>query len=172
MILRGSAKRKNLALLGVSLDIFPKKQGLEGQGNRVFGKPCFCSVPNRGCFDENGENDEFAFYPLKTQASLFKHPKTTKIAGVTQAKAWFRKRLVCFSLRLFRFSRFLPICSDLRSLFLGIPRFVPICSVFFRFVLRTNQSKSGRPLSADPFCRFPTKPKGPKIENLKISLRD
>ena len=60
---------------------------------------------------------------------------------------------------LCRFPRFLPICFDLRSLFLGIRRFVPICSVFFdlfRFVFRTNQSKSGKPLSADPFCKSPT----------------
>ena len=58
-------------------------------------KPCFCPVPKRGCFDENGENDEFAFYPLKTRASLFRPPKTTKMAkmvGVTQAKASFRKK--------------------------------------------------------------------------------
>ena len=36
-----------------------------GGTNRVFGKPCFCPLPKRGRFDENGENDEFAFYPLK-----------------------------------------------------------------------------------------------------------
>ena len=48
----------------------------------------------RGHFAENGENDEFAFYPLKTRVSLLKPRKTTKMtkmAGVTQAKAWFRK---------------------------------------------------------------------------------
>ena len=47
--------------------------------------------------------------------------------------------------RLFRFPRFLPICCDLGSLFSG---FVPICSVFFRFVricFRTKQET--------PFCR-------------------
>ena len=54
---------------------------------------------------------------------------------------------------LFRFSRFLPICSGLPSLFSGIPRFVPVCSFLFRFVFRTNQNKSGNPLSADPFCK-------------------
>ena len=36
-----------------------------------------------------------------------------------------------------------------------MPRFVPICSDFFRFVFRTNQNKSGKPLSADPFCKSP-----------------
>ena len=54
-----------------------------------------------GRFDENGENDESAFYPLKTGASLHGPPKTTKVtkmAGVTQAKAWFGKSLVCSSL--------------------------------------------------------------------------
>ena len=62
-----------------------------GGTNRVFGKPCLCPCQNRGRFDENGENDEFAFYPLKTRASLLRPPKTpkmTKMAGVTQAKAW------------------------------------------------------------------------------------
>ena len=61
---------------------------------------------------------------------------------------------------------FVPICSDfpvlfrfvpnLRSLCLGMPRFVPICSVFFRFVFRTHQNKSRKPLSADPFAKSPT----------------
>ena len=35
-------------------------------------------MPERGRFDENGENDEFAFYPLKTRASLLRPPKTMK----------------------------------------------------------------------------------------------
>ena len=39
-----------------------------GGTNRVFGKPCFCSLLKRDRFDENGENDGFAFYPLKTRA--------------------------------------------------------------------------------------------------------
>ena len=63
---------------------------------------------------------------------------------------------------LFRFPLFLPICSDLRSLFSGIPRFesdlfrfAPISSDLFRFVFRTNQNKSGKPLSADPFGKSP-----------------
>ena len=42
---------------------------------------------------------------------------------------------------LFQFSRCLPICSGLH-LILGIPRLVPISSDLFRFVFRTNQSKS------------------------------
>ena len=63
---------------------------------------------------------------------------------------------------LFRFPRFLPICSDLRSLFSEIPRFVPIFSVFFRFApfssdlsdlfseqIRTNQ---GNPFLPTPFA--------------------
>ena len=63
-----------------------------GCTNHVLGKPCFCPLPKRGRFDENSENDEFAFYPLKTRVSLFRTSKTTimtKMAGVTQAKAWF-----------------------------------------------------------------------------------
>ena len=76
-----------------------------GRTNRVFGKPCFCPLPKRGRFDENGENDEFAFYPLKTRVWLLRPPKTTKMtkmAGVTQEKAWFRKGRVCSSLTISR----------------------------------------------------------------------
>ena len=36
-----------------------------GGTNGVFGKPCFCPLPKTGRLDENGENDEFAFYPQK-----------------------------------------------------------------------------------------------------------
>ena len=62
--------------------------------NRVF-VPC-----QKGHFDENGENDEFAVYPLKTRVWLLRPPKTTKMtkmAGVTQEKAWFWKGRVCSS---------------------------------------------------------------------------
>ena len=60
--------------------------------NRVF-------VPyQKGSFWRNGENDKFAFYPLKTRASLHRPLKTTKMAGVTQAKTWFRKSRACSSL--------------------------------------------------------------------------
>ena len=65
----------------------------------------FLSPAKRGRFDENGENDEFTFYPLKTGVSLLGPPKTTKMtkmAGVTQEKAWFRKNLVCSSLKIGR----------------------------------------------------------------------
>ena len=66
-----------------------------------------------------------------------------------------------------------PICSDLRSLFSSdlfpfaflfcgntpissdLFRFAPISSDLFRFVCRTIQNKSGKPLSADPFCKSP-----------------
>ena len=50
-----------------------------GGTNRAFGKPCFCPLPKMGRFDENGEDDEFAFYPLKRRASLLRPPKTTKM---------------------------------------------------------------------------------------------
>ena len=68
---------------------------------------------------------------------------------------------------LFRFPRFLPICSDLRSCCREYPallRFVPICSNLFRFVVRTNQNTSGKPLSADPFCRSPSLSKSKDIQ--------
>ena len=64
--------------------------------NRVF-VPC-----QKRLFDENGENDELAFYPLKRRASLIRPPKTTKMtkmACLTQAKAWFRKSRACSSVR-------------------------------------------------------------------------
>ena len=59
---------------------------------------------------------------------------------------------------LFRFPRFLPICSDFRSVFSGIPRFAPICSDLLRFLpiccfqkeqFRTNQ---GNPFLPTPFA--------------------
>ena len=77
---------------------------IRGSTNSVFGKPCFGPLPKRGCLDENGENDEFAFYPLNTRVWLLRPPKTTKMtkmAGVTQEKAWFRKGQVCSSLTYF-----------------------------------------------------------------------
>ena len=37
-------------------------------------------------------------------------------------------------------------------------RFAPFSSGLFRFVCRTNQNKSGKPLSADPFCKSPISP--------------
>ena len=51
-----------------------------------------------------------------------------------------------------------PICSDLRSLFSGIPRFVPICSDSLRFLPISFQNNSGKP--ADPFCKSPIKTGG------------
>ena len=84
-----------------------------GGTNRVG--PCLCFLLKRGCFDKNGEKDEFAFYPLKTTASLLRPPKTTKmtkIASVTQAKSWFRKSRVCSSLN--KTSLRGPKCKDLR----------------------------------------------------------
>ena len=73
----------------------PEKVGtLSGGTNRAFGKPWFCPLPKRGRFDENGENDESTFYPLKTRVSLLRPPKTTKMtkmAGVTQEKACLEK---------------------------------------------------------------------------------
>ena len=65
----------------------PQPEGADvhdrGGTSRVFGKPCFCPLPKRGCFDENGKSDEFTFYPLKTRASLLKPPKTTRMIQKT-----------------------------------------------------------------------------------------
>ena len=73
-------------------------------------KPCFLvnrvfvPLPKRGHLDKNSKNDEFAFYPLKTRASLLRPTKTTKMAGVAQARhgPWFRKSRVCSSLPIVR----------------------------------------------------------------------
>ena len=58
---------------------------------RGHNKPRLCLLPRKGCFDENGETDESAFYPLK-QGLCSSYPvktaKMTKVAGVTRAKAW------------------------------------------------------------------------------------
>ena len=51
-----------------------------GGTNRVFGKPCLCPLPKRGRFDENGENDEFAFYPLKTRVFAPQTPENNENA--------------------------------------------------------------------------------------------
>ena len=112
---------KNRGLVGGSLENFnldwkfqSRRAIFRGRTNRVFGKPCFCPLPKRGHFDENGENDEFAFYPLKTRVWLLRPPKTTKMtkmAGVTQEKAWFRKGRVCSSRRSWIFSIFGPLGS-------------------------------------------------------------
>ena len=50
-------------------------QNFRGGTNRVFGKPCFCPLPKRGHFDENGENDECAFYLLKTSGFALQTPE-------------------------------------------------------------------------------------------------
>ena len=64
---------------------------IRGGRNRVFGKPCSRSPAKKGPFDETTKKTRIAFYPLKTRALHPRPPKTTKMAGVTQAKAWFRK---------------------------------------------------------------------------------
>ena len=69
---------------------------IEARGWGVGAKYFFwgAEMSTKGRFDENGKNDELAVYPLKTRASLLRPPKTTKMtkmAGVTQAKAWLRK---------------------------------------------------------------------------------
>ena len=86
--------RVNLPVLSFNLTLQKWLPMNRGGTNRVFGKPCFCPLPKRARFDENGENDEFAFYPLKTMVSLLRPLQTTKMtkmAGVTQEKAWFRE---------------------------------------------------------------------------------
>ena len=66
--------------------------GPENQdGQHMLEQPRGYFLKKRGCFDENGENDEFAVYPPKTRVWLLRPPKTplmTKMAGVTQEKAY------------------------------------------------------------------------------------
>ena len=57
--------------------------------NRAF-VPC----REEGGFDDNDKNDEFAFHPVKQRLCSLnpvKMTKMTKMAGVTQARAWFTK---------------------------------------------------------------------------------
>ena len=56
---------------------------------------------------------------------------------------------------LFRFVPISPFSFDLFGFALLVFGNVPICSDLLRFVFRTNQNKSGKPLSADPFCKSP-----------------
>ena len=57
----------------------------------------FLSPAQRGRFDENGENHEFRFYPLKTRLHSSDPRKRRKLLKwqVTQAKTWFRKSRAC-----------------------------------------------------------------------------
>ena len=48
-------------------------------------------------FDENGENEELPFHPVEQgfAAACSSDPvRTTKMAGVRRAKAWFTKNMV------------------------------------------------------------------------------
>ena len=102
-----------------------------------------CPLPKRGCFDENGENDEFAFYPPRTMVSLLRRPKTTKItkmAGVTQAKAWFSKSRVCSSLNHLMGSALIP--SD-RSGNASLRTFVHVRRVSEK-ISRRGRKRAGR----------------------------
>ena len=65
-----------------------------GGTNRVFGTPCFCPLP-KGAIWRKQRNWRICILPTETRVSLLRPPKTTKMtimAGVTQAKAWFRNR--------------------------------------------------------------------------------
>ena len=57
----------------------------------------FVPFQKRG-FDANGENDESVDYPVKQGRCCSDPVKTTKMAGLMQAKAWFTKRMVSCSL--------------------------------------------------------------------------
>ena len=74
------------------------------------------------------------------------------------------------------FPRFPLVCSesDLRSLFSGMPRFVPICSVeLFSDQVRRNQNESGKPLPVEPLCN-PVEPlcKSPTFSGLLLTRQD
>ena len=53
------------------------------------------------------------------------------------------------------FFRFVPICAPCFREYPDLFRFAPFSDDWFRFVFRTNQNKSGKPLSADPFLQIP-----------------
>ena len=95
----GAEMDRNEALLGGTDGGVCRDWGGGGgcKGKRIFGvaqtvflvNRVFVPCQKRGHFDENGENDEFAFYPLKTRVWLLRPPKTTKTTkmGVSLRKS-------------------------------------------------------------------------------------
>ena len=99
---RGSLRPLFPTARGSLRPFFPLQKGKPRTSPKpLSANPLSATHETGGRCDENGENDEFSFYPLKTRASLLRTPKTTKMtkmASVTQAKARFRKSRVCSSL--------------------------------------------------------------------------
>ena len=104
-------------------------------------------------------------YICKSQAN--KSARVSAVFGKSEPPLWGRQKVVtpiCSD-----FPVFLPICSDLRSLFSGIPRFVPIYFELFRlfrFVFKTNQNNLGgrfgpRKKYLAPPPQFPNSPQTP-----------
>ena len=60
----------------------------------------FLSPAKKEPFDENGENDEFAVYPLKNKGFAPQTPENDENIGCHSAKAWFRKSQVRSSLTI------------------------------------------------------------------------
>ena len=61
-------------------------------GNGGFGKRWFCLLPKTRDFDENGENDEFAFYTQKQGVLVLRSPKMTKMVGHSGKTMVYQKR--------------------------------------------------------------------------------
>ena len=62
------------------------------------GKQCLCSLPETGGFDKKCEDEDLAFYSQDSRTSLLLRRvrpwKSTKMVGVTHAKAPFTKRTI------------------------------------------------------------------------------
>ena len=76
-----------------------KSEDFSGSHKQCSWQTMPLSLQKKRGFDENGENDESAFYPVKEwlcSSDPVKAMKMTKMAGVTQAKAWFTKGIFLF----------------------------------------------------------------------------
>ena len=75
-----------------------------GGTNRVFGKPCFCPLPKRGHFDENGEKGRICILPTEKPGLRSSDPrkrrKWRKWRVSLRKRHGFRESRVCSSLTL------------------------------------------------------------------------
>ena len=76
----------------------PKSRGPK---NAAFGKACLCPLPERGVFTKTAKMTNFRSNPVKQGlccSDPVKMTKMTKMADVTQPKAWFTKGMLSCSL--------------------------------------------------------------------------
>ena len=99
-----------------------------GPRSGAFGKPCLSPAKTRGVFDENSGS-----------------PKRGQRTGVTPTLSDLRRFCPIFAGVLQTLENKAPILFN----------FAPILSDLAFLQIRQNQTKSARPLRADPFWEFP-----------------